>query len=187
MSFTNDRQMRTRPTTALLLLAAVLFAAAAPARAGLVENNPFLPEGWGKKKETPAPKPAKPAAPIERELEFRGVYEWKGEVRVGVFHKKKNKNFWIGVDDSAEGIKVVQYNPSVGTVILNYNGRTDTLEMMSPSDKPMAVPKAAAAAAAARTPANTPPGLPKAAPRPAPNSTGRATVPRRRVVLPRRN
>lgn len=153
----------------------------------LVSNNPFLPPGYGAKKEAPKPV-VQSNGPISREIEFRGLVKMNGQYQFSLFNKRDQKSYWLKENEAAaQGISVRGYDSNSRSLTVNMNGRSERLSLMIANSTPLPVvssvnqPKITNGKA---TQPLLPPGLQK-------NSQGNNTkssriVPRRRVILPKK-
>ncbi|MGJ8639043.1 MAG: hypothetical protein ACSHYA_06580 [Opitutaceae bacterium] len=166
-----------------VLLAALAFSLPLSAASTLEEKSPFLPAGHNSKKAVPKPPPVKTKGPLAREIEFRGSVEINGAYQVSLFNKAEQKSYWIKVGEEKEGIKVTAFDPESMAVTLNQNGRSDRLSLKESTDSPMPV-----AVSAPPAPSRAQPKLPQALQNATNtnNSSKKKTIPRRRVILPKK-
>ena len=151
----------------------------------LAKKSPFLPPGHGAKAPEPVKPSVQPQGPISRELEFRGIVELGGVYKFSIFNKKDQKGYWLTENEALEsGLSARGYDADSSSIIVNMNGRSERLTLMSATDNPMPVAQAKLPAAKPQRPlAGLPPQVAN------PNQTGNNTkrvIPRRRVVLPKR-
>lgn len=149
----------------------------------LAEKNPFLPPGYGAKK----PEPPKPVVqtngPLARELEFRGIAQFDGIYQFSVFNKAEQKAYWLREDQLEAGIKVSGYDAKAQSITVVKNGRTEKLSLMSATEAPIPV---ASSVTMPKT-NNKQPAVPGLRPNNTQNNNGKTnTVPRRRVILPKK-
>jgi hypothetical protein len=146
----------------------------------LAKKSPFLPPDYGIKKVAPRPKPAASNGPLARELEFRGIIQLQGRYRFSLFNKKENKGYWVTENQMTNGILARDYDAASMSVDVTINNRTENLTLITANENPLPVAKAA--------PTNLPQApnlkLPTAPPKPQANKA--RTVPRRRVILPKK-
>lgn len=121
----------------LVLLAIVLSLLAVPGLAAknLVDNSPFIPEGW----RPPEPRPVRPVPPPRPErppgpqpldqIEFRGMAKLGGNLEFSLFDPTEKRSFWIGVGKSEGGFSVVEFNEAEGAVVVRHDGRTRTITL----------------------------------------------------------
>ena len=76
----------------------------------LVENSPFLPQGFDAGR---LDKPTKPktAAEISREIEFRGLLQVGDAPEFCLFDKKSQKGQWVSLNDPAAQYQVLSFDP----------------------------------------------------------------------------
>lgn len=148
----------------------------------LKKNSPFLPPGYNDPKpEVVQPKPQAAPGLISRELEFRGVVELGGTFQFSIFNKSEQRGYWIKENSTKEGINVRNFDMSEMSVLVQFNGRSETLNLMDSSDSPIPVN------ISSRQPPQQP-VLPGPTAKPASEGTPsppRRVIPRRRVILPR--
>ena len=153
----------------------------------LESNSPFYPPGYDPNpKQTVAPSPVESKGPLARQLEFRGVAELNGVYQISIYNKAEQKSYWVKVGEKKEGIHVTAFDIDSMAVTLNQSGRSERISIMESTDRPMPVVVSA------------PPALPKnnisnGNLKPAfgnlnrnVNDGKKKTVPRRRVILPKR-
>lgn len=149
----------------------------------LSEKSPFLPPGYGKEETKPTEPVIQPQGPISREIEFRGIVQINGVYQFSIYNKKEQKGYWLKENEGEDGISVSSFDDNAATVVVLMNGRSERLTLMSATEKPLPV--------ATATPGNKqqarPPGLPAEANRKSSGSSNRKVVPRRRVILPKKN
>lgn len=174
--------IRTVVSTLILGLSALLTPLCA--ESSLSEKSPFLPPGHGVKPPEPVKPTVQPEGPITRELEFRGLVEIGGVYQFSIFNKKDQKGYWLKEDKASEsGIVVRDYDEDSSSIIVNMNGRSERLTLMAATENPMPVAQATATTVNPATP-NLPPGL--NIQQQSNDNTNRRTIPRRRVVLPKK-
>ena len=154
----------------------------------LESSNPFLPPGYGEKKE--APKPAVQSnGPISREIEFRGFFKMKGQYQFSLYNKRDQKSYWLKENEAAaQGISVRNYDSGSQSLTVSMSGRTERITLISASSSPLPV------VASFSPPVNTNvnaklQGLPQAlqnTSKPNNNNDVKRAVPRRRVILPKK-
>ena len=154
----------------------------------LENSNPFLPPGYGEKKEAPKPV-VQSNGPISREIEFRGLVKMKGQYQFSLFNKRDQKSYWLKENEAAaQGISVRNYDSGSQSLTVSMSGRTERVTLISASSSPLPV------VASVSPPVNTNGNANKPAFIPASqnitkehndNNIKRA-VPRRRVILPKK-
>jgi len=154
----------------------------AAASSKLESNSPFLPAGYN------TPKPVKPPpvvnGPLSRELEFRGIVQMNGIYEFSLFNKKLNRGYWIAENGSESGISVRNFDLSGMWITVTQNGRSEQLTLMTATDSPLPVAIAVPPTSTNSTPtrASSRSKFSKFGP----NSEKNATIPRRRVILPKK-
>lgn len=177
-------------TIALALLSAGLTSVVFANNGDLKTNSPFLPPNFNKPTEV-APPPPQVNGPIAKQLEFKGLINLGGEYRFSVFNKQDQRSYWLTEGQGQDGISISSFDADAQTVVVNMNGRSEQLTLMSASDAPL--PVKASMPHANKTPnrgANTPQRpniLPPGLPTNNSNNTRSKVPPRRRVILPKKN
>lgn len=153
----------------------------------LESQSPFLPPGHGKSQATTPPPPPPVNGPLTREIEFRGIVQLAGVYEFSIFHRSKQKSYWLRANESKDGIQIRGFDVNSRTITITMGGRTERLSLMSASETPLPVATSTNLPGAA----NQTPGLPPEVE----NLTTRSgnqndetprnrVVPRRRVILP---
>lgn len=153
----------------------------------LESRSPFLPHDHKKKTEPVAPKPVAVNGAIARQIEFRGVVQMNGVYKFSLFNKSDQKGYWIPEGESRDNIKVTKFDADSMAITVSQNGRTERLTLMESTDTPMAVATSAPppTAKSGNTPNQTlPPNLKIQINN---NQKPTTAVPRRRVILPKKN
>ncbi len=154
----------------------------------LESSNPFLPPGYGEKKEVPKPV-VQSNGPISREIEFRGLVKMKGRYQFSLFNKRDQKSYWLKENEAtAQGISVRNYDSGSQSLTVSMSGRTERVTLISASSSPISV------VASVSPPVNTngnanKPGLPPVLQniiKPNNSNNDKRAVPRRRVILPKK-
>ena len=152
----------------------------AAASSKLESNSPFLPAGYN------TPKPVKPPpvvnGPLSRELEFRGIVQMNGIYEFSLFNKKLNRGYWIAENGSESGISVRNFDLSGMRITVTQNGRSEQLTLMTATDSPLPVAISMPTKPAALPPGLNIPGLKTNSPKP----SASRVIPRRRVILPKK-
>lgn len=150
----------------------------------LSEKSPFLPPGHGKEAPKPKEPVVQPQGPISREIEFRGMVQINGVYQFSIYNKKEQKGYWLKMNESEDGIAVNEFDENASTIIVNMNGRSERLTLMAATEKPLPVSQTGSSEANK----NRPPGLPSELQnKKSDNTNRRKVVPRRRVILPKKN
>ncbi len=145
----------------------------------LESSNPFLPPGYGEKKEVPKPV-VQSNGLISREIEFRGLFKMNGQYQFSLFNKRDQKSHWLKENEgAAQGISVRNYDSNSRSLTVNMSGRTERLTLMTASSKPIPV------VASVSQPVNTNSNAKQPALPPPLQNITKAT-PRRRVILPKK-
>lgn len=149
----------------------------------LQTNSPFLPPDYHSAKTKVALPVPQSYGPVARELEFRGVVQFKGVYEFSLFNKTEQRGYWIPENQSESGITVRAFDADSMSITVNLDGRSERLTLMSATDNPLPV------AISPKTTAAKPSHLPNV---PGLNANiditdqKRRVIPRRRVVLPQK-
>ena len=153
----------------------------------LESSNPFLPPGYGEKKEAPKPV-VQSNGPISREIEFRGFFKMNGQYQFSLFNKRDQKSYWLKENEAAaQGISVRNYDSGSQSLTISMSGRTERITLIAANSSPLPV------VASVSPPVNTngnaqqpklPPVLQNITKPNTNNDVKR--VPRRRVILPKK-
>ena len=177
--------MLVRPALPLALLLTLTLHGPLFSESKLSEKSPFLPPGYGEEALKPTKPVVQPQGPISRELEFRGIVQIGDVYQFSIFNKKKQKSYWLKENEREDGISVNNFNANASTIVVLMNGRSERLALMTATEKPLPVAQAAPSGPDKATPRGLPPQL---RPKKSSNSSGnRRVVPRRRVILPKKN
>ena len=149
----------------------------------LQSDSPFLPPGYGKNQAPPKPPPTVRQGEIARNLQLRGIVYMRGAYSFSFFDKKTNKSFWIKESESnKEGYQVGNYDAKKRSIKVTKGGTTEEVTLISSTNKPVMV-NTSVSVAKTPPPAKTPNVQPPANNQ---NKTARS-IPRRRVILPKKN
>ena len=167
---------------------ALLTGASVLSAESLENSNPFLPPGFGEKKEVPKPV-VQSNGPISREIEFRGLVKMKGQYQFSLFNKRDQKSYWLKENEAAaQGSSGRNYDSGSQSLTVSMSGRTERITLIAANSSPLPV------VASVSPPINTigndkQPGLPpplQNVTKPNTNNGSKKTVPRRRVILPKK-
>ena len=154
----------------------------------LESSNPFLPPGYGEKKEVPKPV-VQSNGPISREIEFRGLVKMKGRYQFSLYNKRDQKSYWLKENEAtAQGISVRNYDSGSQSLTVSMSGRTERVTLISASSSPISVVASVSPPVNVNGNANKP-GLPPVLQnitKPNTNNDVKRAVPRRRVILPKK-
>jgi len=147
----------------------------------LSEKSPFLPPGYGKE-EPKKPEPVvQPQGPVSNVIEFRGIVEMGGVYQFSIYNKKEQKGYWLKENAKEDGVSINSFDATASTIVVVMNGRSERLTLMAATENPMPVAQAIPAAT------NKNPLPPQLQNQGSGNSNNRRVVPRRRVILPKKN
>jgi len=187
----STRTVRIRPqgdrpklASAFAVLLVLLLGAPLYSNTKLAEKSPFLPPGHGKEEAKPAEPVVQPQGPISREIEFRGIVQIDGVYQFSIYNKKEQKGYWLKENEREDGISVNNFNEDASTIVIMMNGRSERLTLMAATEKPLPVAQAGPSGPNAKRPAALPPELRNKS---SGNTNRRKVVPRRRVILPKKN
>ena len=167
---------------------ALLTGASVLSAESLQSSNPFLPPGYGEKKEAPKPV-VQSNGPISREIEFRGLVKMKGQYQFSLFNKRDQKSYWLKENEAAaQGISVRNYDSGSQSLTVSLSGRTERITLITANSSPL--PVVASVSPPINTIGNTnkpelPPVLQNIT-KPNNNNDDKRAVPRRRVILPKK-
>ena len=167
---------------------ALLTGASVLSAESLQSSNPFLPPGYGEKKEAPKPV-VQSNGPISREIEFRGLIKMKGQYQFSLFNKRDQKSYWLKENEAAaQGISVRNYDSGSQSLTVSLSGRTERITLITANSSPL--PVVASVSPPINTTGNTnkpelPPPLQNVT-KPNTNNDVKRAVPRRRVILPKK-
>lgn len=113
-----------------LSMAAVSFSAE---ESDLVENSPFLPEGWEPPRERrpeppPPPPPERGPQPLDQ-IEFRGMTKFGDETSFSLFDPSADRSYWIALGQADGGIQVVEFKENEEAVVVKHDGKTRTISL----------------------------------------------------------
>lgn len=123
-----------------LLLATASLAAQQYSLRSLVEDSPFVPEGYGEQQTPPPPPPRE--NPQVRTLEFRGIYELAGKTHINIFDLRTQSGDWFATDDLNKPYEVLDFDLEKPSVTLQIGADVVTLEMKNADHLPMPVQNA---------------------------------------------
>ena len=112
-----------------------------------------------------------------------------GQYQFSLFNKRDQKSHWLKENEAAaQGISVRNYDSNSRSLNVSMSGRTERLTLVTPSPAPLAV------VTSVSPPVNTngnakQPGIPlglQNITKPNNNNNDKRTVPRRRVILPKK-
>ena len=163
------------------ILAVLLFGCACPwlPATSLIENSPFIPEGFKSKNQKSKINEGKPNLAL-RDIELRGIYSLDSDYYFNIFNKSAQKGQWVGLNDPSGAYRIVRYDESSDRIQINLEGKTEEMYLKKPDNKPIPVKTATAARQPASARGNS-------------ANTSRSTqrqgnpVVRRRVITPNRN
>lgn len=143
----------------------VLLAAQGLQAKSLIENSPFIPEGW-----TP-PAPPTPSSNLnmgqKAAYELRGIESSGGRQSFYVFDRNANRGFWVAQGDLKPNIMVKRYDAGEQTLTVVINGREEKLSIAKPDMKPVAIKTITPTTVTATpTPQAGQPGQPQGVPAP---------------------
>ncbi len=89
----------------------------------LVENSPFVPEGFVPPEQRQRPEPEEePPPPPEDDpldrLELRGITVLGDQSYFSFYHPDDQQSFWLGVDETEDGYTLLDYDPSADAVLV---------------------------------------------------------------------
>ncbi len=126
--------------TALLVLVSGTVAEGRADRQSLVDNSPFVWEGYvppEERRRQPEPPPPPPQDdPLDR-LEVRGIFVMGGLTRASFFHPDDQEGFWLALEESEGGYTLVDFDGGDSvTVRRGERERTITLKEVKVAELP---------------------------------------------------
>lgn len=121
-----------------LLLAVVLPLAMTPSVFAdgndLVQNSPFLPEGYQSQEDRQPPRPPeRPPPPSGQEpldkIEFRGMANFGGKTEFSLFDPAQKRSFWIGLERTEGGFTITEFKEKEDAVVVSHEGKTRTISL----------------------------------------------------------
>lgn len=109
----------------------------------LIKSNPFAPPS--KKIITPNKNlvdPQKNKGVLQKYLQYRGIVIINGKKQFSIFNQRTNKPFWLSEGQSKDGYRVINYDSETNSVIISNGLVTESLTLITPSDKAITVPSA---------------------------------------------
>lgn len=176
-------RISSKPAYNVFLVLALTVQASLFSETKLSEKSPFLPPEYGKEEAKPTESVVQPQGQISRELEFRGIVQIGNVYQFSIYNKKEQKGYWLKQNEREDGISVNNFDESASTIVVMMNGRSERLTLMSATESPMPV----ATASPSNKEQARPPGLPPQLRQKSSGSSNRRVVPRRRVILPKKN
>ncbi len=121
------------------LFATAAACACAPAAAteeALAANSPFIPADFEPPRER-SEQPERPSRPEPpRDLEFRGVYELAGTVKVNIHDRGAGEGHWVRLNDSSADFHVKEFSEADNSIILDADGEATQLVLESSRESP---------------------------------------------------
>jgi hypothetical protein len=173
------------PRCAVMLPRAVVVAAlsifgSSLSGSSLIENSPFIPEGFKANQRDTRKDTAKTDLAV-RDIELRGIYSLDAEFYFNIFNKSAQKGDWVRLNDPNSSYRVIRFDEASNRIQINLDGKTEELYLRKPDNKPLPVKTAPAVAP-------TSPNQARAAnTNNARSRRGNTPVVRRRVITPNRN
>ena len=98
----------------------LLLAVGVQGREELVENSPFVPEGFedperSEPEPEPAPEPEPRDEPLDS-LQLRGITVMEQETRFSFYDPEGDEGFWLSVDESENGYTVIDFEEGSDSV-----------------------------------------------------------------------
>lgn len=172
--------------SALLVLCLALAPTALPAQKTLQNDSPFLPPGYSESQKPSKPPPVvAPPGQIARNLELRGIMLIGANYTLSFFDKKTQKSFWIDENEShPDGYSIGQFKKNTRSIPVTKNGQTEEVTLISSSNTSTPINTSTNI----NTPTTSPPTAkpPTTKPQAKNNNNKARTIPRRRVILPKK-
>ena len=150
----------------------------------LASKSPFLPPGYSTQKPLMPQKPVtQKRNPLANDFEFRGIVQLDRIYQFSLFKKSENKSYWIAENESENGILISDFDLDNMSITLSADGQSEQLTLMAASETP--TPVVTGPAPTINT--NPVPPVPNQATiKSTANKNTRRTIPRRRVILPKK-
>ena len=103
-------------------------------RSRLIENSPFLPEGYQppqtnqRPPREPPPPPPRGPEPLDK-IEFRGMTTIGGEPSFSLFDPEEKRSYWIPLGRTDGGFTIVDYKEDEEAVVVRHNNRNRTISL----------------------------------------------------------
>ena len=117
----------------LALGASFVFALNVQGRDELIENSPFVPEGFEDPAERqPEPEPEPAPEPVDEaldSLQLRGITVMGEVIRFSLYDPERDEGFWLSVDETEAGYTVTDFEESSDSVRVRYGERERSLTL----------------------------------------------------------
>ena len=146
----------------------------------MISDSPFLPPGYNKQKPSNLPnRVTQTNGPLSKDFEFRGIVQLNNVYQFSLFKKSENKAYWISENSSENGISIRDFDLDSMRITVSANGQSEQLTLMTASENPLPV---------AASPQTLPNVIKPTQPIPTQSKSApvRRTIPRRRVILPKK-
>ena len=154
----------------------------------LVDNSPFIPDGFSASKRSDKKTQQNRKSVPTRDIELRGVYSINGEYHFNIYNKKDRKGEWMGLNDPSSAYRILRFDEDTSSIQITLDGETEELSLKEPDNKPLPVRTASIQAPSGdrrnASRASTPTAT-RAQTRQE-TDTDRSPVVRRRVIVPNR-
>lgn len=165
------------------IFAFVAFLSPLGAASSLVDNSPFIPEGFKAPGQSQKTKAAQ-AALTTRDLEFRGVYALSGEYRFSIYNRKRQSGEWVRLNDPGAEYRILRFDEETSSLQINIDGQTEEIFLKERDGRPLPVQLASMTKSTAKEANAT--GAATVTTRTDNRGTTRQPVVRRRVTQPNR-
>lgn len=98
----------------------------------LINNSPFLPEGYTPPRPVDRRRPPPPKPPEEKpldSLEFRSLATLSGGLTFSLYDPMEKRGFWLGVDESEAGFTILEFKEKEDAVVVRHDGETRTISL----------------------------------------------------------
>ncbi len=90
----------------------------------LVENSPFLPEGFvppadRRQQPAPEPPPEPESSPLDS-IEYRGMYAFGGRHHFSFYDSENQQSFWLTSDQMDDEFVVVEFDERADSVVMRH-------------------------------------------------------------------
>ncbi len=118
----------------------LLISGAVPlAGSNLIDNSPFIPDGFNASKGSEKKKQQNRKSVATRDIELRGVYSINGEYHFNIYNKKAQKGEWMRLNDPSSTYRILRFDEDTSSIQINLDGETEELSLKEPDNKPLPV------------------------------------------------
>lgn len=167
------------------IFAVAAFLSSLGAASSLVDNSPFIPEGFKSPGHSQKSKAAQ-AALATRDLEFLGVYSLNDEYRFNIYNRKRQSGEWVRLNDPGAEYRILRFDEETSSLQINIDGQTDEIFLKERDGRPLPVQLASTTESTAKEADTTVASATTVTTRTDNRGTNRQPVVRRQVTQPNR-